>query len=128
MNIKKLVLGFLAINSLSYGNMSVNSEMSHLVGGAVMAGAISYTVDKYYPQERENQENIAFWTSSLLMIAESTVEYKLHGEGRNQSIDAISHIIGSAIGAYATSQYLLVPSIHKDKEEITVGLQLKSSF
>jgi hypothetical protein len=62
------------------------------------------------------------------MIAESTVEYKLHGEGRNQSIDVISHIIGSAIGAYATSQYLLVPSVHKDKEEITVGLQLKSSF
>jgi len=110
-------------------NTSVSSEMSHFVGGAVMAGGIAAVVDSYYPDYKENRGMIGFWISSAAVIVEQGVEYALHGDAKGQALDAISHIAGSALGAFVTDQYILSPVI-KDSS-ITgnyVGLTLQRSF
>lgn len=110
-------------------NTSVSSEMSHFVGGAVMAGGISAIVDSYYPEYKENRGMIGFWTSSAAIIVEQGVEYSLHGDAKGQALDAISHIAGSALGAFVTDQYILSPVI-KDSSTTGnyVGLTLQRSF
>jgi len=124
----KLIFLILMVSNLSHANSNVNSEMSHLVGGIAVAGAITYGVDKFYPEYKENRAQIGFWVSTLGMVIESAIEYKLHGEGQNQALDATAHAIGSAIGAYTTEQYLIMPRVQKTDKETIVGLQLKSSF
>ncbi|MDO9305860.1 MAG: hypothetical protein Q7T77_11065 [Sulfuricurvum sp.] len=110
-------------------NTSVSSEMSHFVGGAVMAGGITAVVDSYYPDYKENRGMIGFWISSAAVIAEQGVEYALHGDAKGQALDAISHIAGSALGAFVTDQYILSPVI-KDSSTTGnyVGLTLQRSF
>lgn len=110
-------------------NTSVSSEMSHFVGGAVMAGGITAVVDSYYPDYKENRGMIGFWISSAAVIAEQGVEYALHGDAKGQALDAISHMAGSALGAFVTDQYILSPVI-KDSSTTGnyVGLTLQRSF
>lgn len=123
-----LIAATLMITQLE-ANTSVSSEMSHFVGGAVMAGGIAAVVDSYYPDYKENRGMIGFWISSAAVIAEQGVEYALHGDAKGQALDAISHIAGSALGAFVTDQYILSPVI-KDSS-ITgnyVGLTLQRSF
>lgn len=110
-------------------NTSVSSEMSHFVGGAVMAGGIAAVVDSYYPEYKENRRMIGFWISSAAVIAEQGVEYALHGDAKGQALDAISHMAGSALGAFVTDQYILSPVI-KDSSTTGnyVGLTLQRSF
>jgi hypothetical protein len=123
-----LIAATLMITHLE-ANTSVSSEMSHFVGGAVMAGGIAAVVDSYYPDYKENRGMIGFWISSAAVIVEQGVEYALHGDAKGQALDAISHIAGSALGAFVTDQYILSPVI-KDSS-ITgnyVGLTLQRSF
>ncbi len=123
-----LIAATLMITQLE-ANTSVSSEMSHFVGGAVMAGGISAVVDSYYPEYKENRGMIGFWTSSAAIIVEQGVEYALHGDAKGQALDAISHIAGSALGAFVTDQYILSPVI-KDSSTTGnyVGLTLQRSF
>ncbi|MDP3588229.1 MAG: hypothetical protein Q8R58_09270 [Sulfuricurvum sp.] len=123
-----LIAATLMITQLE-ANTSVSSEMSHFVGGAVMAGGIAAVVDSYYPEYKENRGMIGFWISSAAVIAEQGVEYALHGDAKGQALDAISHIAGSALGAFVTDQYILSPVI-KDSSTTGnyVGLTLQRSF
>ena len=123
-----LIASTLMITQLE-ANDGFGSEMSHLVGGAVMAGGITAVVDSYYPEYKENRGMIGFWASSAAIIVEQGVEYALHGNAKGQTLDAISHIAGSVLGAFVTDQYILSPVI-KDSS-ITgnyVGLTLQRSF
>ena len=54
---------------------------------------------------------IGFGISSVGAVVESAYEYSVNGNGRNQAIDAASHIAGSALGAYVTDKYILEPVI-----------------
>jgi hypothetical protein len=60
---------------------------------------------------------------------EQVVEYALHGDAKGQALDAVSHIAGSALGAFVTDQYILSPVI-KDSSTTGnyVGLTLQRSF
>jgi len=125
-----LIASILLVTQLSAAtNDSFNSEMSHAVGGAVMAGGITAIVDSYYPEYAENRGMIGFGISSIAIILEQGVECALNGGAKGQMLDAASHIVGSAFGAFVTDKYILSPVVTYSKNgEKTVGVQLAYSF
>ncbi|RRS31840.1 MAG: hypothetical protein P794_02910 [Epsilonproteobacteria bacterium (ex Lamellibrachia satsuma)] len=110
-------------------NESFNSEMSHVVGGVVMAGGITAIVDHYYPEYAENRGMIGFGISSASIILAEYVEFALHGDARGQLLDTASHIAGSAFGAFVTDKYILSPVIkNSPRGGKSVGLKIEHSF
>jgi hypothetical protein len=96
---------------------SFNSEAAHFVFGAALAGGITAVVDHWFPEQQEYRGWWGFGISSVGAVLESAYEYHLNGNGRNQAIDAASHIAGSALGAYVTDKYILEPVIKDSASE-----------
>lgn len=110
-------------------NNSASSEMSHVVGGAVLAGGITAVVNSYYPEYKENRGMIGFWTSSAAIVIEQGIEFAIRGDAKGQLLDTTAHILGSAFGAFVTDQYILAPVINTSPlEGKSVGLTLQHSF
>lgn len=128
MKLKALLISGLMISSL-YGAEDFNSEASHFVGGAVLAGGITAVIDEYYPEYRSERGILGFEISSAAIILEQTGEYIANGNARGQLLDAASHIAGSAFGAWITDQYILSPIIVESASEGKyVGFNLRHSF
>ncbi|MDD2896670.1 MAG: hypothetical protein PHG81_11705 [Aliarcobacter sp.] len=128
MNIKIFIISACSILSL-YANESVSSEASHFVGGAVMAGGVTAIVDQYYPEYKSDRGIIGFEVSSIAIIAEQSIEYALNGNARGQLLDAASHIVGSALGAFITDKYILLPVVKDSASDGKyVGLTVHHSF
>lgn len=128
-----LIFSFIAIVILyttdGYANDSLQSEMSHAIGGVVMAGGITWAVDRYYPEYREDRGMIGFGVSTVAVFAEQGVEYALHGNAWGQLLDATSHMVGSAIGAWVTDRYILLPVVtNSSARGQYFGLQARGSF
>lgn len=110
-------------------NNGVASEMSHFAGGAVLAAGVTVVVDSYYPEYKENRGMIGFWSNSIAIIIESGVEFAIRGDAKGQTLDAISHIAGSALGSFVTDRYFLAPIIKDSPSEGKyVGVALQHSF
>jgi hypothetical protein len=116
-----LAASVLASSMLMMSNVhatdSFNSEASHFIFGAALAGGITAVVDHWFPEQREYRGWWGFGISSVGAALESLYEYNINGNGRNQAIDAASHIAGSALGAYVTDQYILEPVIKNSASE-----------
>ncbi len=87
-----------------------SSELSHAAGGAVVAGEITFLADKY-SSHRENRAWIGFGVSSLLFTA---VELTTQGSSYGNRLDIASHVIGSAVGAFATDKWILKPVVKRE--------------
>lgn len=112
-----IVLLFFSAHSHAYDGLS--SELSHAVGGALLAGAIT----KIY-SESENRAWIGFAVSTATVVLEQSYEIS-RGANRNSQIkDMAWHALGSALGAWATDKYLLVPVVTRT----SVGLVMVRSF
>jgi hypothetical protein len=109
MKFKGILAASMLFTSSVHATDSFESEAAHFVFGAVLAGGITAVVDSYYPEYREHRAMIGFGISSVGAALESVYEYHINGNGRNQAIDALSHIAGSALGAYVTDEYILEP-------------------
>lgn len=108
---------------------SIESEASHLIGGAILAGGLTAVVDRYYPEHRHNRKMIGFKISSATVIALQILDYSRYGNVEGQLLDAASHIIGSAIGAWATDKYILMPVVkHTSNNGKYVGVALHYTF
>jgi len=113
----------------SASNTGFNSEASHFIGGAVMAGSITAIVDKYYPEYADKRQIIGIALSSGIIVLEQSYEAIQHGDARSQMIDALAHIGGAVVGAYITDKYILEPIIKSDPNgHRTVGVQFSHSF
>ncbi len=110
-------------------NNSVSSEMSHVVGGAVTAGAITAIVDSYYPEYREDRGMIGFGISSVAMLAFESITIALRGDAKGQLLDVASHTAGSAFGAFVTDKFILSPVIENSASEGKfIGVRAGVSF
>lgn len=129
MQFYKMVFVFLmGLGSVS-ANDSFNSEMSHVIGGAVMAGGITAVVDSYYPEYKADRGMIGFGISSLTIIAFESVTVALRGDAKGQLLDVASHMAGSAFGAFVTDKFILAPVVtNSPAEGKLVGLNVKYSF
>jgi len=129
MKFSKIVFIFMmGISSVS-ANESFNSEISHVIGGAVMAGGITAVVDNYYPEYKADRGMIGFGISSATIIAFESVTIALNGDAKGQLLDVASHIAGSAFGAFVTDKFILAPVLTNSAiEGKVVGLNIKYSF
>lgn len=110
-------------------NDSVASEMSHVIGGAVTAGAITAIVDSYYPEYRADRGMIGFGISSVTMLAFESVTIALRGDAKGQLLDVASHMAGSAFGAFVTDKFILSPVVENSASEGKfIGLRAGVSF
>jgi len=113
-----------------HANTDLDSEMSHALGGVVMAGGgITAIVDHYYPEYADNRGMIGFGISSLATLIYQAIEISKYGDTRGQIIDAASHIAGSALGAFITDKYILSPVIKESPGGgKSVGIKVTHSF
>ncbi|PUE53439.1 hypothetical protein [Limnohabitans parvus] len=112
-----ILLLFFSAHSHAYDGLS--SELSHAVGGALLAGAVT----KIY-SESENRAWIGFAVSTAAVVLEQGYEIS-RGANRNSQIkDMAWHALGSALGAWATDKYLLVPVVTRT----SVGLVMVRPF
>lgn len=103
--------------------------MSHVAGGVAMAGVITAAVDHYYPKYRHCRGKIGFWISSAGIILEQGVEVAQHGNCKGQLLDAASHVLGSAIGAFVTDRFILSPVINDfSSRGKSFGLKIQYHF
>ncbi len=124
-----LVASSLIVSATLGANDSINSELSHFVGGAAMAGGITAAVDRFYPEYQSDRGMIGFGLSSAIIVGAEGIEYALHGNGRGQILDAASHIAGSALGAFITDQYILSPVLQTSASEGKyIGLNIQKTF
>jgi hypothetical protein len=114
-----LVLNSLCLASTCRASDSFTSEFSHAASGAVMAGYITHLY-----AESENRAWIGFGISTAFIIAEQNYEISKSGKRASQQLDMAAHALGSAIGAWYTDKYLILPVVTKN----SVGLRLYRNF
>ena len=103
---KLLAIALLFCSAHSHAYDGLTSELSHAAGGALMAGAITHLYS-----ESENRAWIGFAVSTAAVVIEQGYEIS-RGANRNSQIkDMAWHALGSALGAWATDKYLLVPVV-----------------
>jgi len=124
-----LVISIMLLTTQLEADNSFNSEMSHFLGGAVLAGGITAVVDSYYPEYRDNRGMLGFEISSAAVIVQQSIECAVYGNASGQLLDAAVHIVGSALGAFVTDQYILSPVVSNSSTEGKyVGLTLQHFF
>lgn len=114
-----LVLNSLSLASTCRASDSFTSEFSHAASGAVMAGYITHLY-----AESENRAWIGFGISTAFIIAEQNYEISKSGKRASQQLDMAAHALGSAIGAWYTDKYLILPVVTKN----SVALRLYWNF
>ena len=88
---------------------SFTSEMSHVISGAAIAGYITHRYS-----DSEYRSWIGFGVSTAVVIAEQNYEISKVGKRPSQQMDMAAHAIGSALGAWYTDKYLLVPLVKRN--------------
>jgi hypothetical protein len=128
MNMKILILSACSVLILQASD-GFNSEISHFAGGAVLAGGVTAVVDSYYPEYKSERGMIGFGVSTMAVLVQQSIEYGKDGNARGQLLDAASHIVGSALGAYITDEYILLPVVKDSQNDGKyVGLSVQHNF
>ena len=107
-NILLFTASLLLTTQLS-ANESVKSEISHMAGGALIAGSIATVIERYYPEHRAERRKLAFKISSVAFTVFEGITIIDNGNASGQLLDIASHVAGSALGAWATDKYILTP-------------------
>jgi VanZ family protein len=103
---KNIFIGLLVISSFASASNGFKSELSHFIGGLIMAALVAYLVFKYSYQYKSKSVLIGFLVSSFYVTIDQLIDYVKDGEFLNQLLDFSVHIIGAIIGAYLISLYL----------------------
>lgn len=128
MKYKAFVVSTLMAVSL-YSAEDFNSEMSHFVGGTVLAGGVTAIVDHYYPEYRSDRGMIGFGISSAIGFLDQSIQLVEYHNAKGQLLDLAAHVAGSALGACITDLYILSPVIQDSRSEGKyVGVSLRRSF
>ena len=105
---KKIIsaLTFLfAANTFAYDG--ITSELSHAAGGAVIAGAVTKMAE-----DSPNRAWIGFGVSTAFGVLAQGYEMSVQNAKFAPSLlDATSHAVGAALGAWGTDKYFLTPIV-----------------
>lgn len=117
-----------SLNIQAQGNSGFNSEISHVAGGAFSAAVTVVIVDKYFPEQN------SVWVGFALSSAVSALlEYRQYQLGDNSASDALldasSHALGAAIGAYLTGKYIITPTVALEaNHSVYTGINVAVKF
>ncbi|MFT6985340.1 MAG: hypothetical protein ACJAT7_001149 [Psychromonas sp.] len=119
-----VLLLLFSTQSNANGSMNVNSQLSHAFGGAITAGALVAISDNYWPEYDR-----AWMGFTISTVAGGLSQYYEYARGtndfRNAFADTLAHALGSAIGAYVTDRYILLPVISKTDTETYMGVSIQ---
>lgn len=87
-------------------NDGLSSELSHAVGGSLMAGGISYLY-----RDSPYRAIIGFGLSTAAIVVVESINISKGADRSSQYLDMAAHALGSAIGAWYTDKYLLMPVV-----------------
>ena len=123
-----ILCGYLLLTTPALAaGINVPGELSHVAGGALIAGGVTATVaDKYWPEHRSM---IGFTVSTVVILAGEGIQMGQGEEFSSSLLDIASHTIGAMIGATITDRYLLLPVVERDNAgNAKVGMIMKGSF
>lgn len=107
------LVGLMLIASTVTAANNPSSQLSHVAGGALLAGAVTAIADKYWPDY--DRAWTGFTVSTVAGVLSQLYEYSDGTNDANDALlDAASHALGSAIGAYVTHEYILMPVVKKE--------------
>ncbi|QOP45230.1 hypothetical protein [Sulfurimonas paralvinellae] len=123
-----LLLSTVTLSLQLHANDSFNSEASHFVGGAVLAG-VSTAVADQFSDYKQDRAIIGFGVSALYGLVDQSIQYAEYGGAGGQFLDFTANTLGAAFGAWLTDKYILTPVItHSQTEGKYVGLALGYTF
>lgn len=99
-----MVLLLLAGKSQAYDGLS--SELSHVLTGGMLAGAVTYAA-----RESEQRAWIGFAVSSAAIVLSEYRNYAKPDRRHGAQLDVASHVLGAALGAWSTEKYMLTPFV-----------------
>ncbi|MEN9719547.1 MAG: hypothetical protein RIT13_252 [Pseudomonadota bacterium] len=107
----------LLTSPLCHASDGFYSEMSHAIGGAAMASFITH---KY--SDSEYRSWIGFGLSTAIIVVAQNYEISKSGKRSSQQLDMVAHALGSALGAWYTDKYVLVPLVQKNYIGLTLHI------
>jgi len=126
---RKFLIGcifLLSAQPLCAGEINVPGELSHVAGGAVLAGGFTALAGKYYPNYRKL---IGFLASSACVVVGEGIQMSQGETFSSSAQDMGVHMLGAAAGALVTDAFVLTPVLKQDKAGNTLtGLALHRSF
>ena len=118
----------ICLSSTVHATDSFYSEASHFLGGALMGGASTYAVDRYWPEYAENRVLIGIAVATAGGIL-GEVHDSVNGHPKKFSaLDAVSCAMGGVAGAVATDQWILTPVVKSDRGTRYYGLASQYRF
>lgn len=104
---KKLVLMVLfCISGPSHAYDGLTSELSHVVTGGMLAGLVTHVA-----RESEHRAWIGFAVSSAAILLDERRHLSNPDRRHGAQLDVASHVLGAALGAWATDKYVLTPFV-----------------
>ena len=120
-----LILSGWLLPASARANDSAFSELSHVAGNAVIAGATTVVVDQYYPTIQHPARFGFIVSASEALLAE--IATRATG-GKFSLLDVAAGTIGAAVGAYATHQWYIEPRVVTQKGDTTYGIVATRHF
>ena len=112
----------------AWANDSVNSELSHVVSGALIAAGAAAIGDRYGVEDRRW---FGFSTSVGFSAVIEGAQILVTGPDQvgPSALDFTANLVGAALGAWVTDRYLLQPVISRDAQGRRVlGATLSMAF
>ena len=108
-------------------SINVPGELSHVAGGALIAGGVTATVaDKYWPEHRAM---VGFTVSTAVIVVGEGIQMGQGEKFSSSLLDIASHMIGAMIGATITDRYLLLPVVERDNAgNAKIGMVMQGRF
>lgn len=112
----------------AWANDSVNSEISHVASGALIAGGATAIGGHYRIEDRRW---FGFATSVGIAAVIEGVQILTTGPGQvgPSALDFTANLVGAAAGAWFTDRYLLLPIVTRDAQgRRLLGAELRLAF
>lgn len=123
---KRLLLLCTALwsSGAAFADVNAWSEVSHATAGALMAGAVTWGSNYYWPEHRAL---IGFGAGTLGGAIGELVDRNQPG-GKFSFADFASNAAGAAIGAFVTDRYFLAPVVQRTAGQSYVGVMARVRF
>lgn len=95
------------------------SELSHAVGGGVLAAGITYVY-----RDSPSRQWIGFAGSTAAIVLTESISIAQGHKASSQLLDMASHALGAAVGAWYSDKYWLMPVVSRS----SVGVVYSTRF
>lgn len=128
---KKIILFIYAImmSVQLHATETWSSEGSHFLGAALLSGGATAVVNQF-DEYKQDRKMIGFGISTIYGIVDQSIQYIENGNAGGQLLDLGAHILGSAVGAWLTDEYILSPVVidNSKTEGKYVGVTMNYTF